>query len=162
MSILLKLEVVVYAPIERCFDLSRSIDLHVHTLGKTGERAIAGVTTGLIGDSEEVTWRGKHFGLWLQHSSRITAFERPRYFRDSMVRGLFAFYEHDHHFEERSGTTVIRETCRFAAPLGPIGWIVERVMLRRYMHRLLEMRMEIIKDVAESDSWRRYLPAAKG
>lgn len=158
MSILLKLEAVVHAPIERCFDLSRSIDLHVHTLGKTGERAIAGVTSGLIGDSEEVTWRGRHFGLWLRHSSRITVFERPRYFRDAMVRGLFAFYEHDHHFEERNGTTVIRETCRFAAPLGPLGWIVERSVLRRYMQRLLTLRMEIIKDAAESGTWRLYLP----
>jgi hypothetical protein len=79
----------IAAPIERCFDLSRSIDLHMASTDWTGERAIAGVTSGLIGLDQEVTWQGRHFGLGIQHTSRITAFDRLWHFQDCMVRGAF-------------------------------------------------------------------------
>jgi hypothetical protein len=52
----------------------------------TGERAISGVTSGLIGAG--LTWQGRHFGFTLTHTSRITAYQRPKYFQDCMVRGL--------------------------------------------------------------------------
>ena len=48
---------------------------------------------------EEVTWSAKHFGVRQRLTSRITAFERPRRFRDSLVRGAFARFDHDHIFE---------------------------------------------------------------
>ena len=94
----IELETSVAAPIERVFDLSRSIDLHAVTQRPHGEQAIAGVTTGLIGLGEAVTWRAKHFGLWLTLSSEITEFDRPHYFRDSMIKGAFQRFDHDHFF----------------------------------------------------------------
>src|SRR5882672_3399450 len=60
----IELTTPISAPIERCFDLSRSIDLHVASTHGTGERAIAGVTTGLIGLDETVTWKGRPLGLF--------------------------------------------------------------------------------------------------
>jgi ligand-binding SRPBCC domain-containing protein len=95
----------IAAPIERCFDLSRSIDLHMASTDWTGERAIAGVTSGLIGLDQTVTWQGRHFGFKIQHTSQITAFDRPRHFQDSMVRGIFRSFCHDHYFENASGET---------------------------------------------------------
>ena len=47
----------INAPIEICFDLSRSIDLHKHSMEHTGEEAIAGRTSGLIEDGEFVAWQ---------------------------------------------------------------------------------------------------------
>ena len=94
---------LIRAPIERCFDLERSIDLHTKTTQRTGERAIAGVTSGLIGLNEEVTWSARHLGLTQTMTVRITAVDRPRYFQDRMVRGAFRFFEHDHFFADRGG-----------------------------------------------------------
>jgi len=45
----------IAAPVERCFDLARSIDLHMASTDRTGEQAIAGITSGLIGLEQEVT-----------------------------------------------------------------------------------------------------------
>ena len=95
----LELTTLVAAPVERVFDLSRSIDLHTASTAATGERAVAGVTSGLIGPGEEVTWRARHFGVWQSLTSRIVIFDRPRHFRDSMVRGAFRRFDHDHRFE---------------------------------------------------------------
>lgn len=46
-------------PPERLFDLARSIDAHVESQKGSGERAVAGVTSGLIGEGQEVTWRAR-------------------------------------------------------------------------------------------------------
>jgi len=89
----------IRASIERCFDLARDIDLHARSLDDTNEKAVAGVTSGLIGLDDEVTWEATHFGVRQRLTSRITAFDRPHSFRDSMVRGAFAGFDHDHLFE---------------------------------------------------------------
>ena len=91
----------IAAPVERCFDLARSIDLHMASTDRTGEQAIAGITSGLIGLEQEVTWSGRHFGVLITHTSQITEYDRPRYFQDCMVRGSFRSFFHDHLFERQ-------------------------------------------------------------
>ena len=156
-----RIVVVMYveAPPERCFDLARSIDLHVRSTGRTGERAMGGVTTGLIGLGQEVTWRARHFGVWQHLTSRITAYDRPRHFRDSQVRGAFARFDHDHVFEPCGSGTLMRDVFDYRAPLGPLGWLAERLFLTAYMRRFLAARDRVIKDVAEGEGWRAVLPA---
>src|SRR5262245_31506914 len=83
----IRLTTEIAAPIARCFDLSRSIDLHIRTAYRTGERAVAGRVSGLIEPDEEVTWRGRHLGLTFEMTSRISAMERPTFFQDRMLRG---------------------------------------------------------------------------
>ena len=140
------------APIDRCFDLARSVEVHFAGNRHWGEEAVAleGVTTGLLGLGDRVTWRARHFGVRQRLTSEITAFDRPRYFQDRMLRGAFAFMEHDHFFTATGdGATEMRDVFRFAAPLGRIGRIVEIAVLRRYMARLLNERNAVIRDVAE-------------
>jgi ligand-binding SRPBCC domain-containing protein len=153
----IELSTSIAAPIERCFDLSRSIDLHVASTAGTGEQAITGVVSGLIGLGQEVTWSGRHFGFVIRHTSRITAYNFPRYFQDSMLRGAFHSYCHDHYFETCNGSTLMKDVVRFAAPYGPLGRIVERLAVERHMRRLLERRNLHIKDTAESEQYKKYL-----
>ena len=147
----------IAAPVERCFDLARSIDLHMASTNWTGERAIAGVTSGLIGPEQEVTWSGRHFGVLITHTSRITAYDHPRYFQDCMVRGAFRSFCHDHFFEGSDGSTLMKDVMRFAAPFGVLGSLAERLVLKRHVLGLLLRRNQHIRRVAESGEWRRYL-----
>ena len=148
----------IKAPAERCFDLARSIDLHMASTSGTGERAIAGITSGLIGPGQEVTWRGRHFGFMISHTSRITAYDRPRHFQDCMTRGSFRSFCHDHFFEVQGAYTVMKDVMQFEAPLGVFGSFVEAVLLKPHMFRLLIERNNHIRHVAESGEWQRYLP----
>jgi ligand-binding SRPBCC domain-containing protein len=151
-------ETEIAAPPERCFLLSLNIDLHMRSTAKTRERAIAGVTHGLIGLGERVTWQGRHFGLMLTHETEITKYDRPGYFQDVMVKGAFRSFVHDHFFDiDARGGTRMRDELRFAVPLGVLGRVAERVLLRRYMTKFLIARNALIRRVAESDEWRRYL-----
>jgi ligand-binding SRPBCC domain-containing protein len=151
------LETRIAAPASRCFLLALSIDLHMDSTAGTRELAVAGVTTGLIGQGESVTWRGRHFGLILQHTSRITQYEPPTFFQDVMTAGLFKSFEHNHRFQRQDGETVMRDELRFAAPLGVLGLVVEKLVLRNYLARFLLERNKFVKQVAESEMWREYL-----
>lgn len=147
---IIDISLVIAAPIERCFDLSRSIDLHLESMRHSNERVVAGVMRGLIGAGEAVTWEARHFGVTQRMTSRITAFQPPAYFQDSMVRGPFASFVHDHHFSTVEGGTLVRDHVRFASPLGFLGRIADRLVITLYLRRLLERRAETIRQAAES------------
>jgi ligand-binding SRPBCC domain-containing protein len=153
----LSLVTAINGPIERCFDLARSIDLHMASTNWTGERAIAGVTTGLIGLGPEVTWKGRHFGLEVTHTSRITAYEYPKHFQDCMVQGRFRRFCHDHYFEADKKVTLMQDLVEFEAPFGFVGRSVELLVLDRHMRYLMDRRNRCIKEMAESDGWKRFL-----
>nr|WP_218624030.1 SRPBCC family protein [Granulicella sp. dw_53] len=145
---------------ERCFDLARSVEVHVLGNVHWGEQAVAegGVTAGLLGLGDRVTWRARHFGVRQRLTSDITAMDAPRYFQDTMVRGAFRSMQHDHFFRElEGGVTEMRDVFRFAAPIPVLGRVAEVVLLRRYMTTLLRERNLEIKRVAESEDWRRYV-----
>ncbi len=149
------------APVERCFKLAASIDLHLVTAEAIGETAVDGVTSGLIGAGEMVTFEGRHFGLRLSHTSRIDGWRPYSYFRDVMVDGSFARFEHEHHFAAMDDGTRMRDEIRFAAPYGLMGRTAEKVLKRHFM-KLLKRRNALIKRVAESEEWRRYLELNTG
>ena len=153
----IELATSVAAPVERVFDLARSIDLHTDSTSGTGERAVAGVTSGLLGPGEEVTWRARHFGVWQSLTVRITAFDRPTHFADVMLRGAFHSMEHHHHFQPASGGTTMRDVFTYESPLGLLGRTADWLFLERYMRSFLLERNRVIKATAESDNWKRYL-----
>jgi ligand-binding SRPBCC domain-containing protein len=159
---IIQIETKIAAPPERCFLLSLSIDLHKASTAQTSEQAIAGVTSGVIGPNETVTWRGRHFGFMLTHETLISQYERPRHFQDVMLRGMFKSFVHDHYFEGLGEGTRMRDVLRFAAPLGPLGWLAEALALRRYLFGFLVERNRLIQQVAEGPSqiWSQYLETA--
>lgn len=154
---LIELTTVINAPIGRCFDLARSIDLHKLSTEGTDEKAIAGVTSGLIGKDQEVTWRAKHFGITQTLSSRITAFESPYHFRDEMIKGAFKIIRHDHIFSETGDTTVMKDRFYFESPGWILGRLANRLILTSYLRSLLTRRNQMIKRIAESDDWQKIL-----
>jgi len=147
----------IKAPIDRVFDLSRSIDLHKKSLSHTKEEAVAGITTGLINLNDTVTWKARHLGKDRIFKSRITALERPLIFCDEMAEGDFRSLRHEHHFKSVENGTIMIDIMNFEVPYGGFGKLFSRVYLTKYMRRMLEMRNKILKEYAESDKWRNVL-----
>ena len=140
----------IAAPIETVFDLSRSVDLHVESTSQTNERAVAGRTTGLLELGETVTWEATHFFVRQQLTVRIGKFDRPNQFQDSMVFGAFSRFDHDHHFSSCDNRTLMTDVFDFTSPLGPFGHIANWLFVARHMRKLLTVRNELIKSIAES------------
>lgn len=127
-------------PREELFDLARSIDAHKDSMARSREEAVAGVTSGLVSLGQEVTWRAWHFGVPLRMTSRITEMEAPVFFVDEQVKGPFRRFRHVHEFSEDSDGTVMVDRIEFEAPFGPMGRLVEKLVLTRYLHKLIEQR----------------------
>lgn len=127
-------------PRPELFDLSRSIDAHTSSMARSREEAVAGVRTGLISLGQEVTWRAWHFGVPIRMTSRITEMRAPDYFVDEQVRGPFRHFRHVHEFREDSEGTVMVDRIEFAAPFGPVGRVVAKLLLAGYLQRLIETR----------------------
>jgi ligand-binding SRPBCC domain-containing protein len=146
----IKLETIISAPVGLCFDLSRSIDLHLESTKHTGETAIAGKVSGFIELGETVTWRAKHFYVWQTLTSKITAMEPPAFFVDEMVAGAFRSFRHEHHFIEANGYTLMKDVFNFEAPFGWLGMLANYLFLTNYMKALLIKRNEVIRQHAET------------
>ena len=140
----------INAPVERCFDLARRIDLHLDTMKHTAERAIAGVTSGLIGLNETVTWKARHFGVVMTLTSKITECSSPEIFTDEMVAGPFKMMKHRHVFEQKDGYTLMTDEFMYESPLAKLGKAADALFLRSYMQHLIEHRNKVIKQKAES------------
>jgi ligand-binding SRPBCC domain-containing protein len=151
------LTTVIHAPVQRVFDLSRSITLHKRSMSHRQEEAIKGCTNGLISYNETVTWRAKHLGKMRELTTKVTAMRQPEFFSDEMTKGDFTHMSHEHHFKEIDNGTVMIDIMEFGAPYGWFGKIFERIYLHQYMTRLLLERNNIIKDYAESEKWRVIL-----
>ncbi len=111
---LIHLETSINAPIERCFDLSRDIDLHMRSTEATREIAITGVTRGLIGLGEEVTWEGRAPKAHDKNHSFYPAKSLQRF----TGAGAFRRFDHDHYFAAvNGGATWMRDEFNYEAPL---------------------------------------------
>ncbi|KQQ05521.1 MULTISPECIES: SRPBCC family protein [unclassified Rathayibacter] len=127
-------------PAAELFDRARDIDLHRASQAGARERAIGGVTSGLIGLGEHVTFRARHFGVPLTLTSAVTALDAPRSFVDEQTRGPFRRFRHEHRFEPDGAGSVMIDRVTFAAPFGVLGLLAERLVLARHLERLLVAR----------------------
>ena len=127
-------------PLPELFDSARSIDAHKDSMAHSREQAVGGVTSGLISLGEDVTWRAWHFGLPLRMTSRITEMEVPTYFVDEQVKGPFRRFRHVHEFSREPDGTTMTDRIEFEAPFGPLGRLAEKLILARYLRRLIESR----------------------
>ena len=139
----------IKAPKQIVFDASRNIDIHQQSASPTNEKAISGVISGLINFNETVTWRGKHFGLYLTHKSRITAMTFYDYFVDEMEEGNFKSFKHEHFFEEENGVTIMKDHLQYETSFGILGQIFDALFLKKHLTRFLLERNKVLKEVSE-------------
>lgn len=151
------LETLIQAPIERCFDLARSIDFHLESAESTREQAIAGVTAGLISHNQEVVWRARHFGMWLKMRVRITEYKAPSFFQDSMVDGPFRLFRHNHMFERTAAGTQMVDRIMFSSPVPIFRNFLDPIVIGNHLENFVRNRNLQLKAAAESDLWRHYL-----
>ncbi|MEC0228787.1 SRPBCC family protein [Paenibacillus alba] len=146
---IIKTELHIRAPIETCFDMARSIDIHAQSTSQTNERAVGGVTSGLIECGQTVTWEAVHFGVKQRLTAEITEMDYPLRFVDEQVRGAFKRFRHTHEFYTTENGTQMIDVFDYTSPMGWLGKLVDVLFLQRYMKGFLIKRNMYIKKVAE-------------
>ncbi len=146
----IKLTAFIRATPEICFDLSRSVELHLASTARTKEKVVAGRASGLCELGDTITWEAVHFGIRQQLTVQITAMNRPHSFTDEMKKGIFKSFSHVHLFTAKDGGTQMQDIFTFYAPLGLLGKVAEVMVLKSYLARFLKLRNACIKKIAES------------
>ncbi len=144
------LETLINATADVCFDLMRDIRIHTVTTAQTNEKAVAGVTDGMIGLGQTVTFEGTHFGMRQRLTVKVTEFERPRLFVDEMIEGRFRSFKHIHEFVPNLGKTLMRDTLIWTSPFGILGKFVDKLLLENHLRELVTTRNAKLKEIAEN------------
>ena len=150
----IEIQTQINASKEVVFDLTRNISMHEISVVSSNEKAIAGVTSGLINFNETVTWRAKHFGVYQKLTVKITAMDFPNSFTDEMVKGIFKCFSHSHTFHQQGNVTTMKDKFDFTSPLGVLGKVADFLFLKLYMTQLLKERARVIKEYAEDEKLR--------
>ncbi|MFD2042913.1 SRPBCC family protein [Ornithinibacillus salinisoli] len=140
----------IQAPVEICFDLARDVDIHTKTTAETKEKAVDGVTTGLLEEGDTVTWEATHFGIKQRLTAKVTHMEKPFEFVDIMIKGAFSSFTHKHQFVERDDGTLMIDTFKYKSPFGLFGVIADKLFLEKYMREFIIHRSIELKKIAEN------------
>lgn len=146
----IELDTQIQTSIEKAFTLSLDIDFHKKSAAQTNEEAIAGVTSGIIKLNETVTWRGKHFGVFLTHESIISALQHPHYFVDEMIQGRFKSFKHRHYYEEKNGVVHMKDVITYTTPYGILGKLLDVVLIKKHMTQFIKNRNQALKNELEA------------
>lgn len=148
----IKNRLFINAPIGICFDLARNVDVHTQTTSNTKERAIGGVTEGLLEQGDTVTWEAIHFGFKQRLTAKVILMEKPHKFVDVMVKGAFQSFVHTHQFIEQADGTLMIDTFEYKSPLGILGVVADKLFLEKYMSVFIATRAKELKKIAENQA----------
>ncbi|WP_058308222.1 SRPBCC family protein [Gracilibacillus massiliensis] len=141
----------IHAPIDKCFDLARNVDVHTKTTAKTKEKAVGGVTQGLLKEGDTVTWEATHFAVRQKLTAKVIYMKKPHEFVDVMVKGAFHSFTHHHQFSEEQDGTIMTDRFEYKSPFGLIGSIADKLFLEKYMREFIISRANELKKVAETE-----------
>ncbi len=146
----IELSTILSASPQICFDLARSVNIHLSSMQHTNERVVKGKTEGLFELHDEVTWQARHFGITQQLTVTITQLQPYTFFEDKMLKGAFKSMVHQHYFEVINEGTIMKDVFTYQTPYGIFGKLFDIFILKPYMIKLLMQRNEHIKQKASS------------
>ena len=137
-------ESVIPAPVEAVFGFHedpRALDLLMPPWEKS--RVITPPTSLAVGTIVEVDTRIGPF--WFRMVAEHIGYEKNRYFEDTLRKSPFSSWRHRHTFEPHPEGCLLHDEIHYSLPLGPIGRLVEPVVVRRRLTRMFVYRHEITR-----------------
>jgi ligand-binding SRPBCC domain-containing protein len=134
----------VPAPIERTFEFfSDAFKLELVTPPSMEFRML---TPGPIEVREGtlLDYRLRIHGIPVRWRTLIETWEPPSRFVDRQLKGPYKLWLHSHTFVPRDGGTVVGDVVRYSLPLGPVGELVHRAVVRRDLERIFAYRHEAL------------------
>src|SRR4051794_13228311 len=92
-----------------------------------------------------IEYRLKLHGVPIRWRTTIAVWDPPRRFVDVQLSGPYRMWHHTHDFEPApGGGTLMRDTVRNALPLGPLGAIAHRLLVRHDLERIFDFRRDAV------------------
>ena len=77
--------------------------------------------------------------------SLIAEYDPPSGFRDVQVIGPYRRWDHRHRFHREEGGTAIEDLVVYEPPLGPLGGLLDVLVIRRQLAAIFEYRRQRIE-----------------
>lgn len=85
------------------------------------------------------------FGIRVRWQTEICRVENQKYFTDRQTKGPYKIWEHTHSFVEIDNGVLITDVVNYELPLGFIGKIAERILVRKKINAIFDYRKNILK-----------------
>lgn len=85
------------------------------------------------------------FGIKVRWQTEICRVENLKYFTDRQTKGPYKIWEHTHSFVEIDNGVLITDVVNYKLPLGFIGKIAERILVRKKINAIFDCRKNILK-----------------
>jgi hypothetical protein len=79
-------------------------------------------------------------GIRSHWRSLISEYDPPHAFRDVQVIGPYRLWDHRHRFWQDNGGTAIEDFVVYEAPFGPIGALMNRLLIARQLRDIFNYR----------------------
>jgi ligand-binding SRPBCC domain-containing protein len=86
-------------------------------------------------------------GMPAHWRSAIAEYDWPNGFRDVQVIGPYRLWDHRHRFRRENGGTLIEDFVVYEPPFGPLGALLDTVMIRRRLSAIFEYRRRRIEEM---------------
>ena len=100
-----------------------------------------------IGAGSLIDYRLRLDGLPMRWQSRIEAWDPPRSFVDTQVKGPYRLWHHRHDFEPMGAGTLMRDTVRYRLPAGWLGTVAAGRKVGAYVERIFAFRAAKIDEI---------------
>jgi NADH dehydrogenase len=87
------------------------------------------------------------FGIPATWGTTITEADPPHGFVDIQSKGPYRMWEHRHRFEPVEGGTLVHDDIRFRLPLGPLGDLAQRLVVRRELEWIFRYRAAAVRSI---------------
>jgi ligand-binding SRPBCC domain-containing protein len=88
-------------------------------------------------------------GIPMTWLTEITRVERPAYFVDEQRVGPYRIWHHEHFFRALDDArTEVRDLVHYVPPLGPLGALLNALLVRPQLERIFDFRTEQLEEMA--------------
>ncbi len=93
------------------------------------------------------------FGLPMSWLTEITQVRKPEYFVDEQRVGPYRIWHHEHSFRALGpGETEVRDLVHYVPPFGPLGLVLNKLLVRPQLERIFEFRRQQLEKIARGAS----------
>jgi ligand-binding SRPBCC domain-containing protein len=93
----------------------------------------------------EIEYRLTWQHLRMKWKSRIAEYEPAGSFADEMIQGPYSRWYHRHLFRSVTGGVEMEDIVDYRLPLGPLGRLTHRALIRRQLEAIFDYRREAIE-----------------
>ncbi len=94
-----------------------------------------------------IDYRLRIRGVPVGWKTLISEWNPPHSFVDEQLRGPYRLWHHEHIFEAVDGGTLATDRVHYRLPLGPLGHLAHRALVRRDVSTIFSYRAEALEQI---------------